>query len=361
MSPMLLVDFEKRYTNGAVVRARFSQPAGGFSSTVLFGPSGSGKTTVLRCLAGLERPQRGSISLNDHTWFDADRKVDLRPQVRGIGFLFQDYALFPHLTIERNIAYGLHELDKSARRKRVELLLEMLELNGVGQRYPHQLSAGQQQRAALARAVAPRPKLLLLDEPLSALDAPTRQSLRRELRRILEKLNTPTIVVTHDPLEAVALADQAVILVDGAIRQQGAVHEVFSRPADPSVARIVGVETVESGRVIEVVDGLARVQVGKAELLAIAPGVGIGPVYVCIRAEEVTLERGQSMQTSARNRLTARIVSLHPEGALVRVIMDCGFPLTALVTRPAVEQLALAEGQTVIALVKAPAIHLVGR
>jgi molybdate transport system ATP-binding protein len=361
MTGLLLVDFEKRYRNGATVRARFSQTSEGFVSTVLFGPSGSGKTTILRCIAGLEQPERGSISLGGQTWFDADRQVSLRPQARGIGFLFQEYALFPHLTIERNIGYGLIGLDGPERRKRVAMLLEMLELTGLGVRYPHQLSAGQQQRVALARAVAPRPKLLLLDEPLSALDAPTRQTLRRELRGILTELNTPTILVTHDPLEAVALADQAVILVDGEVRQQGAVHEVFSRPVDPTVARIVGVETVEAGMVIAVTDGLARVQVGTAELLAVAPGIAVGPVYICIRGEEVTLERGQSLQSSARNRLAGRVVSLHPEGATVRVTLDCGFPLTALVTRPSVQQLGLVEGELVSALVKAPAIHVVAR
>jgi molybdate transport system ATP-binding protein len=361
MSAQLSADFEKHYRNGAVIRARFSQEAEGFHSTVLFGPSGSGKTTILRCLAGLEQPETGSIYLGDQAWFDAARGIHLRPQRRGIGFLFQDYALFPHLTIERNIGYGLSRWTQNDGRKRVTMLMEMLGLTNLGRRYPHELSAGQQQRAALARAVAPRPGLLLLDEPLSALDAPTRQALRHELRRILTELNTPTIVVTHDALEAVALADRAVILVEGQVRQQGAIHDVFSRPADPTVAKIVGVETIEPGTVLDVSEGLARVRTGTAELVAIAPGIAPGNVFVCIRGEEVTLERGQSLQTSARNRLPARIVALHPEGAVIRVTLDCGFPLTALVTRPSVQQLGLVEGEIITALVKAPAIHLVPR
>lgn len=361
MSAQLVVDFEKRYLSGAVIRAAFSQPAEGFFSTVLFGPSGSGKTTVLRCLAGLERPDRGSIRADDQVWFDADARTYLAPQARGIGFLFQDYALFPHLTVERNIGYGLGRTPRGDRRRRVLSLMEMLGIAGLEARYPHQLSAGQRQRVALARAVAPRPRLLLLDEPLSALDAPTRHLLRQELRTALSELNTPAIVVTHDPLEAVALADQAVVLCDGQVRQKGPTHEVFSRPVDPEVARIVGVETIEAATVVDVRDGLATVRVGSIELLALAVNAVAGPVYLCIRGEEVTLERGEPPQTSARNRLAARVMALHPEGATVRVALDCGFPLTALITRPAAEQLGLATGERVIALVKAPAIHLVPR
>jgi len=361
MSDTLRADIEKRYASGATVRAAFSQPADRFYATALFGPSGSGKTTLLRCVAGLTRPDAGSVQLGSHTWFDANRGINLRPQARGIGFLFQDYALFPHLSVARNISYGIGGMARSERTHRIDHLLQILELTGTENRLPHELSAGQQQRVALARAVAPRPKLLLLDEPLSALDAPTRQTLRRELRRILTELNTPTIVVTHDPLEAVALADQAVVLSGGQVRQQGPIHDVFSRPADPTVARIVGVETIEPGTIESVADGLAAVRTGTAQLLALAPDLSPGPVFVCIRGEEVTLERGQPAQTSARNRLPARVVALHPEGPTIRVVLDCGFPLTALVTRPAVEQLNLREGESILAIVKAQAIHLVAR
>ncbi|HEY2586413.1 MAG TPA: ABC transporter ATP-binding protein [Tepidisphaeraceae bacterium] len=361
-SAELVADFEKRYRSGAIVRAAFAQPSQGFFSTVLFGPSGSGKTTILRCLAGLERPEGGTIRNGPQTWFDAERRVHLRPQARGVGFLFQDYALFPHLTVERNVGYGLSRASRALRRSRVAALMDLLGLSGLDRRYPRELSAGQQQRVALARAVAPRPKLLLLDEPLSALDAPTRQTLRGELRRALATLATPAVLVTHDPLEAVALADQAVVLNGGQIRQKGPIHEVFSRPADPTVARIVGVETIEPATLMDVCDGLAFVRAGSAELLALDPGgLTPGPVYVCIRGEEVTLERSEPAQSSARNRLPARVIAIHPEGATVRVLLDCGFSLTAQITRPAAEQLALAPGQSVVAQLKAPAIHLVAR
>ena len=361
MSGQLVASFEKRYAGGATIRAELAQPADGKSVTVLFGPSGSGKTTILRCLAGLERPQAGMIRLGPRIWFDAQKRIDLRPQQRGIGFLFQDYALFPHLNVERNIGYGLTRVSRAERRRRVAELAELLAIQGLGHRYPHQLSAGQQQRVALARAVAPRPGLLLLDEPLSALDAPTRESLRRELRRLLIAFGTPAVIVTHDWTEAIALADDAVVIIDGQVRQRGPIHEVFSRPIDPTVARVVGIETIEPGIVIRSEGGLATVRTANVELLAVAPGIGPGPVYVCIRGEDVILERGTPMQSSARNQLPARVTWVLREGPMMRVGLDCGFGLTALITRPAGEQLSVREGEMLTALIKAPAIHLVAR
>ncbi len=356
MSATLTADFTKRFAGGAVIEAAFRCPAEGAGTTVLYGPSGCGKTTILRCLAGLEQPERGVIRCGAVTWFDAAAGVCLPPQRRGVGFLFQEYALFPHLTVAANIGYGLARSE----RRRIAELLDLLQLTGLDERYPRQLSGGQQQRVALARALAPRPRLLLLDEPLSALDGPTREQLRGELRRLLATAATPAVLVTHDRVEAMALADQLIVLDAGKIRQAGPVHEVFSRPADLTVARIVGVETVEPGRVLRVADGLATVAVGRAELLAVAPDTPAVEVYVCIRAEEVVLQKDMA-PTSARNRLAGRVVSLVPEGPLVRVGLDCGFALAALVTRPACDELHLREGDTVTVLLKAPAIHLLPR
>jgi len=359
MSAELAADFTKRFAGGVVIEAALRCPAYRATTTVLFGPSGCGKTTILRCLAGLARPERGTIRHGDATWFDAAAGVSLPPQRRGVGFLFQEYALFPHLTVAGNVAFGLANLPRPERHRRVAELLALLQLTGLEGRYPVQLSGGQQQRVALARALAPRPRLLLLDEPLSALDAPTREQLRRELRQLLAAVGTPAVVVTHDRVEAMALADQVLVLDAGRIRHRGPVHEVFSRPADLAVARIVGVETVEPGHVVRVVDGLATVAVGRAELVAVALE-STPEVYVCIRAEEVVLQK-EAAPTSARNRLPGRVVSLTPEGPLVRVGLDCGFPLAALVTRPACEELHLREGDAVLVLLKAPAIHLLPR
>ena len=359
--PELDADFEKRFPGGTVVRAAMRRPAEGFSVTVLFGASGCGKTTALRCLAGLERPDRGHIRFGGEVWADPAAGTFLPPQQRGIGFLFQDYALFPHLTVAGNIAFGLGGLGRDERTRRLGEMVELLRLQGLEGRYPHQLSGGQQQRVALARAVVRRPRLLLLDEPLSALDAPTREGLRLELRRRLADFGTPAIIVTHDRVEALALADHVVVLGPGRVLQDGPVHEVFARPADLSVARVVGVETVEPARVVAVEDGLAVVQVGGVQLTALAGAAGVGEAFLCIRAEDVILVRDPAAAGSPRNRLTGRITSLVREGPMVRVGLDCGFALTALVTRPAAEELGLAEGGTVTAMLKAPALHLISR
>jgi molybdate transport system ATP-binding protein len=361
MTPGLIARFEKHYPRGAVIRAELEQPAEGFSIAVLFGPSGCGKTTLLRCLAGLERPERGSIRFGDETWFDGTSGVFLSPQRRIIGYLSQDYALFPHLDVARNVGYGLRGVAVPERRRRVAEMLDRFGLVGLEGRYPHQVSGGQQQRIALARALIRRPRLLLLDEPLSALDAPLREQLRRELRRLLAQFDIPVVLVTHDRVEAIALADHVVIMDDGAVRQSGPVDEVFSHPADLTVAQIVGVETVHRARVVEVNDGLATVTIGDATLVAVAPENACDEAYVCIRAEDVILQRGAGGPSSVRNRLKGRITSIVPEGPLLRVVLNCGFELTALITRPAGEELGLRAGEEVTASVKAFAVHLISR
>jgi molybdate transport system ATP-binding protein len=357
----LAARFELRYPAGATIQTDFELPADGFSVAVLLGPSGSGKTTVLRALAALARPQSGSIRYGDETWFDAERRVCLAPQQRGIGYLAQDYALFPHLNVASNIAYGLRPMAADKRRGRVSDMLERFGLSHLERRYPRQLSGGESQRVALARAMARRPRLLLLDEPLSALDAPLRDRLRRELRRWLADFGVPVVLVTHDRTDALALGDRLVVMAGGRTLQCGSVQEVFARPADVAVATVTGVESVVPGRVVEVKEGLARVTAGDAELLALAPADGASEVFVCIRAEDVVLQRGTSGTTSVRNQLVGAVRSLESQGAMVRVTLDCGFPLAALVTRLACAELNLVPGQSVTAMLKAPSVHLIPR
>jgi molybdate transport system ATP-binding protein len=357
----LTADFEKRFASGATIHADFERAIDRFSVTVLFGPSGCGKTTILRCLAGLERPERGQIRCGEEVWFDAPSRMFMPPQRRGIGFLFQDYALFPHLTVAENVGYGLKRMPGSDRQRRVGELLDLLQLSGLDGRYPHQLSGGEQQRVALARALASRPRLLLLDEPLSALDAPIREQLRRELRQLLATLSIPCFAVSHDRMEALALGDFVMVMDRGTVRQSGPIEEVFSRPADAMIARMVGVESVVPARVIGVEDGLATFAVGAAKLVAVAPARLNDAVYLCIRGEDVTIQRTAPDHTSARNRLPARIVSLVSEGATFRGELDCGFRLVAVVTKSAVEELGLHDGDQVTAVIKAPAIHVIDR
>jgi molybdate transport system ATP-binding protein len=334
--------------------------------TVLFGPSGSGKTTVLRCLAGLDRVDAGHVVFDGTTWDDGARQF-VRPRHRRVGYLFQDHALFPHLSVADNVAYGLPRAVRRERDQRVREALEVTEATGCLPRTVRQLSGGEAQRVALARALAPRPRLLLLDEPLSALDTPTRLRLREQLRRLLRRSGTPSVIVTHDRAEALALADRVVVLLDGAVRQTGDPVEVFDRPADPGVAAVVGMETATPGRVVSVADDLVTVAVGSAQVVALdvaeaspAPG---DDVLVCVRAEDVALEAPAAGAPvhSARNRLPAQVQQLGSDGPLVRVDLDAGFPLTAYITRPAREELALAPGSRVMATVKSPAVHLISR
>jgi len=360
----LHVRIQKRFPAGALLNINDLQiPFAGTTPliTAVFGPSGAGKTTLLRCLAGLEHPDSGSIQFGNETWFDHGQSVSLAPQQRNIGFLSQDYALFPHLTVERNVAYGLRRSAPAERNSRVAELLNLLALSGFEQRYPRALSGGEQQRVALARAVAPRPRLLLLDEPLSALDAPTRKRLRGELRRLLLQLGIPALVVTHERLEALAIADHLVVLDAGAVLQSGPVQEIFSRPANLAVAGIVAMETVHPGRILESDGDLVTVSVGETKLTALRQDLCTRDVFVCIRGEDVILMKGADQPSSPRNHLPATIISITPEGPILRIALDCGFPLSAFLTRQAVEELALHPNDRVLALVKAPNVHLIPR
>ncbi len=357
----MILDFTKSFPGGIEISAKLTAAWESSTVLILFGPSGSGKTTILRCVAGLERPERGLIRFRSHAWLDTAAGLCLPPQARHVGYLPQEYALFPTYSVAGNIGYGLSDLPSDERQRRIAEVVALFRLDGLEQAKPGQLSGGQQQRVALARAVARRPQLLLLDEPLSALDLPTRLALRGELRAMLRRLAIPAIVVTHDWEEALTLGDQMAVVYEGRILQLGQPQDVFSRPANAEVAKVVGVETVVQGRVIDRADGVATVEVEGVRLAALANGDTGPDVFVCIRAEDVVLESNLSGVSSARNRLSGRVVAMHSQGAVFRVTIDCGFPLSAVVTRSAVEELRLAPNQPVVACMKAGAVHLIPR
>ena len=311
----LSADFEKRFPSGAVIRGRLEWPCGPSRVLVLFGPSGCGKTTILRCLAGLERPERGGIRFGDETWFDADRGVSLPPQQRGVGCLFQDYALFPHLTVAQNIGFGLKAGSRRDRAHCVAEWLARFQLEGFERRRPRQLSGGQQQRVALARVLAATPRLLCLDEPLSALDAPTRAELRISLRSVLHGLTMPTMLVTHEADEALALADDVAVLSEGEVRQFGRVDEVFAAPCDADVARIVGFENILPC----LVESNGTVHLGPVTLSSNARQDGRG--RCAFRAADVELLRDET-GTPAENAFPATVVEIVPEAARTRVILS---------------------------------------
>ena len=360
MADELTVDVRKRYAGGPEIAAALRLPLGEPSVMVLFGPSGAGKTTVLRCIAGLEMPDAGSIRCGDEVWYEGS--FSLPPQKRRLGYLSQDYAVFPHLTVRGNVEYGLRDGSRSAREKAIQDLLARFELRELADRHPRQLSGGQLQRVALARALASQPRLLLLDEPLSALDAPTRLRMRDDLRHMLAAARVPAILVTHDRTEALALGDSIAIMIGGNLRQGGPVDHVFDRPADVDVAEAVGVETICPARVVSRSGGLVTVEIVRARLVAVDIPDLHPDVFVCIRAESVTIEQNPSGNpSSARNHLPARIVSVIPEGPLARVVLDCGFRLAAIVTHRSEEEMHLREGEQVMAVVKATSIRIVPR
>ncbi len=361
MAAEISLDVVKTFPGRATIAAQLTFPLDPPSVTILFGPSGSGKTTILRCLAGLEQPEEGTIRFNGQVWFDAAGRVTVPPQMRGLGYMAQDYALFPNYTVEGNVGYGLGDLTEPEKGARVTEVLRLLQIEALAQQRPMQLSGGQQQRVALARAIARRPRLLLLDEPLSALDAPTRARLCGELRSLLTRLAVSSVVVTHDWTEALALGDQIAVIDEGRVLQTGKPQDVFSRPANAEVARVVGVETVVQGTVTDSLEGLVTVNVGDVALTAVAEQEFGRDVFVCIRAEDVTLEPAGSGATSARNHLAATVKTVSSVGALAKVTVDCGFQLAALVTRSALSDLRLEPGSSVRAAVKAGAVHLVPR
>jgi molybdate transport system ATP-binding protein len=243
------------------------------------------------------------------------------------------------------------------------MMLDLFELGDTARRYPRQLSGGQLQRLALARAVATDPKLLLLDEPLSALDMLTRARVRADLRRLVQRARVPALIVTHDRTEAIVLGDWLAVVAEGEVRQTGRVAEVFRTPRDVFAAQALGVENILPARMTNRQAGLITLEVARVQLQAVDRDEVDGPeVLACIRAEEVVLERGSARTlSSARNHLRAVITRIAPEGPLERIELDCGFPLVALVTGHAREELKLEPGVTITAAVKATAVHLVSR
>ncbi len=323
----------------------------------VLGPSGSGKSTLLNAVLGVLPPESGRIRLAgaDLTRVPIER--------RGLGYVPQHLGLFPHLTVRDNLAYSARARGVPAAEFQ-PLVDKLVAATGIGallDRRPATLSGGERQRVGLVRALASQPQLVLLDEPFTALN----ESLRRELWWLLCELQRErqltVLLITHDLAEAYFLADRVTVLLDGRIVQQGEKAEVYGRPAAPEVARFLGVETLQPGRVLSVCDGLATVEVGTARLTALASPGTVGEVLISIRGDEVILQRDGGAVSSVRNALPARVVSVRPGSPLLCVELDAGFPLFAFVTRPACEELDLRPGVTVNALIKAPAVHLIPR
>ncbi len=312
-------------------------------TVALVGPSGAGKSTVLRAIAGLLRPAAGRIALGGDVWFDA--RTWRRPEERPVGMLFQQYALFPHLTVRGNVAFG-------ARGGSVDRLLEQLGIAHLADALPSTLSGGEQQRVALARALAREPRVLLLDEPLSALDAHTRSTIRSELREVLRSAGLPALVVTHDFEDAAALADVVGVVVDGRVRQLASPEELVARPADAFVGALTGANLLR---------GTATAGTGTTTLLLDGGGTVFstdaveGAAAAVVYPWDVTLARA-TPDDSAQNHLAAEVASVTRLGNRVRVAVG---PLTAEVTAESADRLGVREGERLVATWKATATRLV--
>ena len=302
---------------------------------VLLGPTGAGKTVVLECVAGLHRPDKGDV------YVDGERVNEAPPELRGLGYLPQDYALFPHLTVAQNIGFGMRVQRKPRAEieRRVQELAALLGITHLLRRSPVKLSGGEQQRVALARAVAIEPKVLLLDEPLSALDEQTREGLCVELRRVHEELETTTLHVSHNFEETLAVADRIGIIHQGRMQQVGTPEEVFRRPNSEFVARFVRSENVLRGSARAGGSGLV-VSVGEAELDAESGPEG--EVFLTVRPEEVALTPAPG--EARPNRRVGRLLRVVDKGALMRVEVEVGVTLVALVGRRAFQRSGLAVG-----------------
>jgi molybdopterin-binding protein len=318
---------------------------------VILGPTGAGKTVLLEAIAGHFPLRQGAIVVGGR------QVADLPPERRSIGFVYQDYALFPHLTASGNIAFGLKLRGASAAeaKSRVRQMASLLGIEDLLERLPGTLSGGEQQRVALARALAIEPRLLLLDEPLSALDPETREGVRRELARLHGQLGTTTIHVTHDFEEAVALADRVAVMDEGRLVQVGAPHEVFRKPDSEFVARFVGVRNVFRGEVRQSREGEKAIEVDGTSIRGVTDL--LGPAHVSIRPEDIVLST-KPIESSARNSLRGRIVGLVDTGPFFYVTVSVPPDFVCLVTRASVEELGLEEGRRVYLSIKATAVHV---
>jgi molybdate transport system ATP-binding protein len=313
-------------------------------TVALVGPSGAGKTSILRAIAGLLRPERGRIALGEDTWLDTAVRIDLPPERRRVGLVFQEYALFPHLSVRANVAFG--------GRDRVDELLERFGIDGLADARPGAISGGERQRVALARALARDPGVLLLDEPLSALDAHTRRRVRTELREVLGDLGLPTLIVTHDFEDATSLADRVGVLVDGHLLQVGSPSELVAAPADAFVAGFTGANLLR-GVASASSNGLTEVALD-AGFTAYSADEARGRVALAVYPWEVSVAR-DAPDDSAVNHLRAPIASIVTLGNRARVRIG---PVTAEVTTQSAERLGLREGEVVVASFKATGARL---
>ncbi len=340
--------------------------ASGF--TILFGASGAGKTTLLDCIAGLAKPDFGTISIGERVLFDSARAIDVPASKRRAGYVFQDLALFPHMTVEQNVAYGLPHLPQAERTRRTGLILEAFRIGQLAKRNAREISGGERQRTALARTLVTDPEVLLLDEPLAALDATAKARIIDDLREWNRAHQIPILYVTHSREEVFALGERVLVLDAGRIVAQGTPHEVMAAPQQETVAQLVGFENVFDA-VVEAVRPergtmTCRVEGDGGPLALEAPLVrgGVGAALrVGIRAGDILLATSPPVGLSARNVIPGRIKSLEQRDVIISARVKCRVEMEVHLTLAARDSLQLEAGKEVWLVIKTHSCHLMQR
>lgn len=341
----------------------------GNETLVIVGLSGCGKSTTLRVLGGLVTPDQGRIQVGENTYFDRKLKINISPEDRGIGFLFQNYALFPHLTVQENVAYGLEarKVSKKEQRSRVADVLHSLSITHLSQSIPSELSGGEQQRVALARAIILKPKLLLLDEPLSALDVTTRSRVRSELKKTLSTLKIPTIIVTHDYEDAISLGERILVMDKGIIIQEGTAEDLLTKPQSSFVADFSGTNYFKA-QVLETNGRFIHLELSDSKQVILSEhtlkGIGKGELHFMVYPWDIDVmnEReglsANEMSGRTTNIIGGRILNILSYGNRARLELEGSLPLTIEITSTKLKEMELTEGEEIYVKINPCDIHL---
>ena len=332
--------------------------------TILFGPSGSGKSTVLDCIAGLVRPDSGRIAAGENMLFDSESGVNFSPQARCVAYVFQTLALFPHMTAEENVAFGLDALPREERSARVEEILKAFRVDKLRGRKPAEISGGERQRIALARSLVTQPRVLLLDEPLTGLDAHLKAAIVDDLRAWNAAQRIPILYVTHSREEVNALGERMIAMDHGRVLSEGTPMEVLDAPRHKRLAQAAGFENLLSGTVMDLreADGVMRVRLSESACELEVPLGYAAPgdrVRVAIRAGDILLATSEPHDLSARNVIEGRIVAMETRGALIQARVDCGVEFIVHLTPGAARTLELSIGGRVWLVLKTHSCHFV--
>jgi molybdate transport system ATP-binding protein len=361
----------------AALQARVTRRTGGASSfqldvsvevlpgiTILFGPSGAGKSTLLDCIAGLLRPDAGRIKIGEEVLFDSEIRVDVPPQRRRMAYVFQSLALFPQMTVEQNVAYGLPSLRADQRAARISEILRVFHVENLGARRPGEISGGEKQRVALARSLVTLPRVLLLDEPLTGLDAELKSFIVDDLRAWNAGQKIPILYVTHTREEVEALGERVIVLDRGRVVSAGYPHAVLGAPRHRKLAQALGFENLFTGTVLDLsqADGVMRVRLEASEKEIEVPLGYAAPndlVKIAIRAGDILLANQRPHGLSARNVLEGKMVALEQRGTTVIARVEAGVTFTVHVTPSAARSLSLTDGKPVWIVLKTHSCHLV--